>query len=238
MSTTRTQFDEELERLHAMLLAMGAMADQALFQAMRALEHHDVAIAEAVLANDDDIDQMDIQIEIECLRMIALQQPNSRDLRLIGAAIKVVTDLERIGDHAVDIAKVARKLGSPVGERYLRDLSQMGDAVRGMLRSVLESLVHHDLSLADSVIDADDEVDDLFHAIRSGLQDAMQENPEFVFEGSYLLFVSYYLERIADHAVNIAERVYYVEIGDLMPLERRHSKFSKGRECFSESDLN
>lgn len=229
VSITRTQFDEELGRLRLMLLTMGSKADRALFQAMRALELHDVSIAEAVLANDDEIDQLDLQVEIECLRMIALQQPNSRDLRLIGSAIKVVTDLERIGDHAVDIAKVARKLSSPAGEHYLQDLSKMADAVRSMLGSVLDSLVHHDLLLADSVIDADDEVDDLFHAIRARLQDSMQSTPEFVFEGSYLLFVSYYLERIADHIVNIAERVYYVEVGDLMPLERRHLKFSKSR---------
>jgi phosphate transport system protein len=226
MSLTRSQFEDELEKLRNLLLAMGSEADRAVADAIRALEARDTALAEEVILRDDRIDELDLEIEAECMRIIALQHPLARDLRLVGTALKIITDLERIGDHAVDIAKVARKLSGTSSERVLVDLPRMAAAVRNMLRMGLEAFVRHDLDLVAQVVAADDEVDDLFHSIRSDLHKAMQADSGLVVEGSYLLFVAHYLERMADHAVNIAERVYYVETAQLAQLARSHKTVS------------
>lgn len=224
MSLTRSQFEDELEKLRNMLLAMGSEADHAVAEAMRALEERDVNIAEEVIISDDRIDEMDLQIEAESMRLIALQHPIARDLRLVGTALKIITDLERIGDHAVDIAKVARKLSRNSGHHALADLPRMATAVRRMLKMALDAFVRHDLALVAEVIDADDEVDDLFHKIRDDLHKAMQDDTNVIVEASYLLFVAHYLERMADHAVNIAERVYFVETAQLSQLARSQKR--------------
>lgn len=222
MSVTRSQFEEELEKLRDMLLAMGSEADRAVADAMRALEERDLQIAESVLDLDDRIDEMDLHIEAECMRIIALQHPLARDLRLVGTALKIITDLERIGDHAVDIAKVARKFSRTTQEKALADLPRMAASVRRMLKTALDAFVRHDLGLVDQVIAGDDEVDELFHLVREDLHAAMQKDANVIVEASYLLFVAHYLERIADHAVNIAERVYFVETGQLSQLAKSH----------------
>lgn len=222
MSLTRSQFEDELEKLRNKILAMGSEADRAVADAMQALDERDIALAEVVIEADDRIDEMDLEIEGECMRLIALQHPLARDLRLVGTGLKIITDLERIGDHAVDIAKVARKLAGNTVHRSLADLPRMAMSVRQMLKTALDAFVRHDLSLVEGVVDADDEVDDLFHSIRGDLHNAMQKDPDVVVEASYLLFVAHYLERMADHAVNIAERVYYVETGHLSQLAKSH----------------
>lgn len=226
MSTTRTQFEVELNRIRDRLLEMGSDADHVVELAMRALTEQDVALAEEVIAYDDTVDSLDVEIESECMRLIALQQPMGRDLRLLGTALKVITDLERIADHAVDIAKVARKLARDTFYRPLADLPRMGSRVRQMLRDAMSAFVHHDLELVDRVVAADDEVDMLFHQIRDEIHAAMRRDPDVVVQASYLLFVAHYLERIADHTVNIAERVYYVETGYLTQLAKSHKAVS------------
>ena len=222
MSITRSQFEEELEKLRNMLLEMGSLADQAVADAMRALADRDVTVAEGVIERDDEIDEIDLRIENYCMRLLALQHPLARDLRLVGTALKIITDLERIGDHAVDIAKVARKLANMPSHGPLADLPRMAVAVRRMLRTGLDAFVRHDLVLVDETVASDDEVDDLFHLVRDDLHKIMQASPELVVEASYLLFVAHYLERMADHAVNIAERVYFVETGELANLAKSH----------------
>ena len=226
MAITRTQFAGELETLRDQLLEMGSDADNMVEMAIRALIEQNLEMAETVIARDDVMDRLDLEIEKECMRMIALQQPMARDLRLIGTALKVITDLERIGDHAVDIAKVARKLVRDTFYKPLVDLPRMADAVRQMLNDALSAFVNHDLDLVEKVIAADDEVDTLFHRLREELHIVMQRDPEMVIQGSYLLFVAHYLERIADHTVNIAERVHYVETGNLVQLAKSHKTAS------------
>ncbi|MGO8670546.1 MAG: phosphate signaling complex protein PhoU [Capsulimonadaceae bacterium] len=219
---TRTHYEEELDKLRHLLLKMGSHVDQMVAQAMEALTQQDIALAESVMRMDDIVDNLDVQIESQCMVLIALQQPMARDLRLIGTALKVITDLERIGDHAVDIAKVARKLARDSFYKPLVDLPRMNTLVRGMLHDALAAFVAHDLSLVDRVVRADDEVDDLFHQLRSELHATMERNSSLVVQASYLLFVAHYLERIADHIVNIAERVYYVETSSLVQLAKSH----------------
>ena len=222
MNITRSQFGEALESLRHRLLEMGNAVDEMMATAMRALTEQSSELAELVIAADDKVDSLDIQIEAECMRLLALQQPMARDLRLIGTALKVITDLERIGDHAVDIAKAARKLSREPLYAPLVDLPKMGNSVRQMLEDSLSAFVNHDLPLVDRVVSADDEVDMMFHHLRDQLHEVMKRDPELVVQASYLLFVAHYLERIADHTVNIAERVYYVETGNLTQLAKSH----------------
>lgn len=222
MSVTRLQFGDSLETLRHRLLEMGSDADNMLAQAMRSLMEQSIPLAENVISSDDVIDRLDLDIETDCMRLIALQQPMARDLRLIATALKIITDLERIGDHAVDIAKIARKLARVEFYQPLVDLPRMGTRVRQMLRDALQAFVNHDLLLVDQIIMADDEIDDLFHRLREELHAVMRRDPQTVVQASYLLFVAHYLERIADHTVNIAERVYYVETGNLAQLARSH----------------
>jgi phosphate transport system protein len=223
MSGTRVHFVEVLESLRQRLLHMGSVADSMVEQAVKALIEQNSQLAEDVIHRDDEVDQIDLEIEAECMRLIALQQPLARDLRLVGSSMKVITDLERIGDHAVDIAKIARKMARDTFFKPLVDMPHMADRVRYMLHNALMALVNHDLTLVNQVVEADDEVDDLFHKIREELHAAMGRDSSLVVQASYLLFVAHYLERIADHAVNIAERVYYVETGNLATLAKsRH----------------
>lgn len=220
MQLTRIQFEEELQALRDRVLQLANEADRAVAESVEALVSCDKQLAEQVIERDDVIDQLDLDIEKECMRLIALQAPIATDLRLIGTALKVITDLERIGDHAVDIAKVARKLANSGFNRQMADFPKMASRFRGMLRTALEAFVRHDLSLVSEVVTADDEIDDMFHEIRTDLHEAMRTDPSIVVDASYLLFVAHYIERMADHAVNIAERVYYVETGELEQLAK------------------
>jgi phosphate transport system protein len=222
MSFTRTQFEDRLQGLRHRLLEMGSAADNMVGLAIRALTEQSVELAEQVIASDDVIDRLDLEIEAECMRLIALQAPVASDLHLLGTELKAITDIERIGDHAVDIAKVARKLARDTFYKPMVDLPKMANSVRQMLRDALRAFVDHDLALVQQVVDADDEVDTTFHRVRDELHNTMRTNPELVVQASYLLFVAHYLERIADHTVNIAERVYYAETGTFAQLASSH----------------
>lgn len=223
---SRTQFESELDGLRNSLLEMGAIVDRMVATAIESLSESDIVKAERVIEDDDAVDELDLHIEILCMRLLALQQPMARDLRLIGTVFKVITDLERIGDHAVDIAKVARKLVRAGFSRPLVDIPRISTVARDMLRHALQAFVQHDLGLVEQVVAADDEVDELFHRFRTEIHEAMGAEPAIVVEGSYLLFACHYLERIADHAVNIAERVHYVETGELVQLAKSHKTHS------------
>ncbi len=225
MLNTRQSFRDELTALEQELLQMGSLTGVMLAQAVEAMQNSDVALAEDVLVQDDAVDEMDRKIEAQCIRLLALQQPMARDLRQVESALKVITDLERIGDHAVDIAKIARKLTQ---EFYLKqpllDIGPLSQLALTMVRQSLESLVRHDLALAVKVCDDDDAVDNLFKSLRQELLELTQRQPLHVFPASYLLLAVVYLERIADHATNIAERVYYIETGERKPLGRRRAR--------------
>ena len=225
MLNVRQSFHEELATLEQELLQMGTLTGDMLGQAVEAIHQNDVSLAEEVLAKDDAVDEMDRKIEAQCIRLLALQQPMARDLRQVESALKVTTDLERIGDHAVDIAKIARKLTQ---EFYLKaplvDIGPLANMAHTMVLQSLQSLVRHDLALAIQVCDDDDQVDAAFKRLREELLTLTQEEPSRIFSASYLLLVVVYLERIADHATNIAERVFYTETGDRKPLGRREAR--------------
>jgi len=225
MLNIRQSFREELGALEQELLHMGTLVATMLRQAVDALQQNDVALAEGVLVQDDAVDEMDRKIEAQCIRLLALQQPMARDLRQIESALKVVTDLERIGDHAVDIAKIARKMAQ---EFYLKqpllDVGPLSKMALTMVHQSLEALVRYDQELAVKVCDDDDAVDEAFKVLREELLNLTQREPVHIFPASYLLLVVVYLERIADHATNIAERVSYIETGDRKPMGRRSAR--------------
>jgi phosphate transport system protein len=160
---------------------------------------------------------MDADIEAQCLRLLALQQPLASDLRFIGSALKVITDIERIADHAVDIAKVARRMGDEgLFYKPLVDIPRLGKMTTAMLHDALEAFVHQDMDRVNTVIAGDDSVDDLYRQMRADLSRILQEDPSNVLTASHLLFVAHYLERICDHCTNIAERVAYMETGRVL----------------------
>jgi phosphate transport system protein len=222
MIRTRQAFDEQLRQLEQKLLQLGACVESMLEKAMRALIQQDLNLAREVVADDDIADDLDLEIEQFCMRLLALQQPMSRDLRLIGTVMKVISDIERIGDYAVDIAKCAIRLSDTAYFKPLVDIPLMGERVRQLLRLALTALVRHDLELVRQVIALDDEVDELWAALREELETLMEQRPEVVRQAVSLLLVARYLERIADHTVNIAERVAYMETGKLETLAASH----------------
>ncbi len=225
MLGTRQTFHEELAALEQQLLHMGQLTGDMLMDAVASLQHGDVLLAETVIGKDDVVDAIDIDIETRCMRLLALQQPMARDLRQIGTALKVITDLERIGDHAVDIAKISRKLSMQLFIRKpLVDVGPLAEMARAMLRQSMEALVRHDDQLAAQICADDDGVDDAYKALREDLFTLTQRDPSLTAAASYMLLAVVYLERIADHATNIAERVHYVETGHLESLARDHRK--------------
>ena len=218
MSSTRQHFDEEIEELRRKLLRMGTATEEMVRDAVVALVRQDLALAESIIPRDDVIDQMDQDIETHCLLLLARQQPMASDLRVIGTALKVITDIERIGDHAVDISKIAGRMGKEMLYKPLVDIPRLGEMSRAMLHDALEAFVHRDMARVEKVIADDDAVDELYRQMRQDLRVAMQQDPGSIVQASYLLFVAHYLERICDHCTNIVERVAFMETGRMKEL--------------------
>lgn len=216
----RHSFEHQLAELQDDILRMGSYVVEMLSVAVQALVRQETELAEHVVAMDDTADYMELQIEHTCMRLLALQQPMSRDLRIIGTALKVITDLERIGDFAVDIAKTARRLSHEPYFKPLSDLPRMASAVEWMVRECIHAYVEHDLDLVQQVVARDDEVDDCYDRLFTELLRRMEKDSTIVKQAAWLLHVARFLERIGDHAVNVAERVHYVETGELKPLGR------------------
>jgi phosphate transport system protein len=217
---TRRHFDDELDALQESVLRMGAAVEEMVRDAIAALVTQDLAMAGRIIARDDEIDGMDQDIEARCMRLLALQQPMASDLRTIETILKIITDVERIGDHAVDIARVARRLGAETLYKPLVDIPHLAEMARAMLHDALEAFVHHDLDRVGKVIGDDDAVDALYAGMTRDLQARMMQDPSCVLQASYLLFVAHYLERICDHCTNIVERVAFMKTGQMKPLGR------------------
>jgi phosphate transport system protein len=222
METMRKAFDEQLDHLQSDVVNMGSFVIEMLDKAMDALVRQDAELAEEVVRMDDTADAMDLSIETTSIRLLALQQPMSRDLRTIATALKVITDLERIGDYATDIALVARRLS---GEPYLKplnDIPRLARMASAMTRNAVQSFVEHDVDIARQVCEDDDAVDDLYDKIFEDIVVSIEENPKFARQGGNLILIARRLERVADHATNVAERVHYMETGKLEQLARSH----------------
>jgi phosphate transport system protein len=225
----RHSFEHQLAELQDDILRMGSYVVEMLSVSMQALVRQETELAEHVIEMDDTADYMELQIEHTCMRLLALQQPMSRDLRIIGTALKVITDLERIGDFAVDIAKTARRLATEPYFKPLVDLPRMSVAVEWMVRECIHAYVEHDLDLVQQVVAKDDEVDEYYDRLFTELLKRMESDPTVIKQAAWLLHVARFLERIADHAVNVAERVHYVETGQLKPLAKKPGPDANGR---------
>ena len=223
MVAVRQTYHEELAFLEQQLLHMGNLTGAMVGAAIESLQTGDISLAEDIIARDDIIDALDVEIESECMRLLALQQPMARDLRQIGTTLKVITDLERVGDHAVDIAKISRKLSQQLFvSQPLIDVGALSEMARRLLQQSLQALIRHDIALAIQICADDDIVDDEFKRLREQLIRLSEHDPRLIEQATYMLLAVAYLERIADHATNIAERVHYVETGEREPLARQH----------------
>jgi phosphate transport system protein len=215
-------FRRELEKIKKKLLTLGSMVEERVQLVLKAIEESDADLANQVLRTDYEIDEMEVDIEEECLKALALYQPVAIDLRFIIAVIKINNDLERIGDQAVNIAErlITITKSERLPEVYF-DYSTMGLKAQEMLRLSLESLINMDLDEAYKVVTKDDEVDRIKHEAYDRIKSAMAENPDKIGYLINLLLISRHLERLADHTTNIAEEVIYLIEGEII----RHAQY-------------
>jgi phosphate transport system protein len=203
-------FQEELELLKTRLLEMGGLAEDRVRMAVRALVTRDMAALEAVLVGDEVINSLHIEIDDRCLKLLALHQPMAVDLRAIVSAVKINTDLERVGDLAINIAEAALRYLQHPPVKELIDIPRMAALAEGMLRDALDAFVSRDQTLARQVLDRDDELDSLKTQVFRSLLDHMTTDPDTIQPALDLVLISRHLERIGDHATNVAEDVIFM----------------------------
>jgi phosphate transport system protein len=209
-------FQKEIERIKKKILHLTAMVEENLSGAVRSFTDRDVQLAEDVIEGDEEIDRMEVEVEEDCLKILALHQPVAIDLRFIVAVLKINSDLERIGDLAVNIAQRARTLAQTAVKEVPFDLSSMLNVTLGMVKRSADALVDMDTSLAYNVGKSDDQVDEYHRSAFSSIQREIRKNPEATEYFISLLTISRNLERIADHATNIAEDVIYMVDGEIV----------------------
>lgn len=203
-------FQEELEALQARLLEMGGLAEERVRAAVHGLVSRDAAAIDEVLHGDEPVNALHIEIDERCFKLLALHQPMAADLRAIVAAVKINTDLERVGDLAVNIAEAAKRYVAHPPVKQLIDIPRMGEIAQAMLRDALDSFVRRDLALARHVLTEDDRLDGLKTQIFRELLTYMLQDPATVEPSLDLILISRHLERIGDHATNIAEDVIFM----------------------------
>ena len=205
----RTRFDMELDTLNSDMIAMGALCENAISEAMKSLFSADKTAAQRTIQEDREIDRKEKDIEALCLRLLLQQQPVARDLRVISSALKMITDMERIGDQAADIAELIRHMHLTPVSRQNKHLSKMADAAKKMVTESIDAFVKKDAALATKVLADDDLVDSLFLKLRHDIIEMIAADPGCGEEAVDVLMIAKYLERIGDHATNIAEWVLF-----------------------------
>ncbi len=217
--TTRSAFDQELQELRDNVLRMGSMVDAAIGRSIQALKERDQSLAQQIIAEDEDINELRFKVEGDCVRLIARQQPAARDLRFIVAAMNIVLDLERMGDHAAGIATIVVRMGDEPLVKPLIDLPRMAQIAREMLRASLDAFMSEkDEQETMAITLRDEEVDQLYNQIFRELITFMIEDPRTVTRAMYLLFCAHNLERVADRVTNICERVAFVATGRMQEI--------------------
>lgn len=205
----RTKFDEQLHMLNQEMMHMGSMIEEKIQKAIEALIGQDSALAKEIMDGDSEVDREQKKIENICFNLLMQQQPVARDLRVISAAMKMVTDMERIGDHAADISEMTVMMSDTPYVADLEDIKKMASETVLMLIRSIEAYVGKDMLKAQSVIDHDDIVDDLFHKNKQDLIELIQKNPAVSEQAADMLMVAKYFERIGDHATNLAENIIF-----------------------------
>lgn len=211
----RVTYKHELDMLNQDLKEMGRMVENAIGQTFVAFEDQNFVLAEDIIKGDRTVNDMERAIESRCLSLILRQQPVAGDLRQVSTALKVVTDLERIGDHASDIAELVLRLKSDRAYHIVKHLPAMAAAAGAMVHDAIEAFINHDLEAAAAVIRRDDQVDSLFNQVKSDVIHLMKVSPDQADQGIDLLMVAKYLERIGDHAVNVCEWTQFCVTGAL-----------------------
>jgi phosphate transport system protein len=210
MDRSIRHFEEELGTLQTRLLEMGGLAEERVRAAVHGLVARDLEVTDRVLRGDEPINQLHVEIDERCFRLLALYQPMARDLRSIVAAVKINSDLERVGDLAVNIAEAARRYTMHPPVKQLIDIPRMGEIAQEMLHDALDSYVKRDTTLARSVLKCDDELDALKTQVFRELLTYMLQDPTTIEPSLDLILVSRHLERIGDHATNVAEDVIFM----------------------------
>ena len=210
----RTEYTERLKNLKIKLLKMGSMVQQIVEESLQALMQQDMEKADTIHVMDDQIDALELEIEVECMNLIALQQPMAKDLRIIGTILKAITDLERMGDHAVNIARQTKLIGQEPFIKPLVDIPRMARLSEEMVAKCLDAFMKEDVDLAREVAHDDEAVDEIYEMIDTELMEMMIDDRGVMNQAIHLLFIGRYLERIADHATNIGERVIYMVTGE------------------------
>jgi phosphate transport system protein len=203
-------FQEELDALKERLLAMGGLAEERVRESVRGLVDRDHALLDGVLAGDEPINDLHMEVDDRCFKLLALHQPMAADLRVIVAAVKINTDLERVGDLAVNIGEAGKRYLQHPPVKPLIDIPRMGDLAQSMLRDALDAFVRRDVALAEAVLAADDTLDSLKTQIFRELLIHMLQDPATIEPALDLILISRHLERIGDHATNVAEDVIFI----------------------------
>ena len=211
----RSDFDRHLRLLEDDILMLGSMVEKAIASSLDALQRRDFDAAQEVIDGDDHIDNKRFEVEDKCINLIATQQPLATDLRVIISLLHITQELERMGDYAEGVAKIGIRMGDEPPLKPLIDIPRMADKSASMLRRSLDALVNRDVVAAQVVLNDDDEVDALYEQVYRELLTYMIEDPHTIRRATYLIWVAHDLERIADRATNIAERVIFLVTGRL-----------------------
>ena len=215
MTTSRTILDQELSQLKENIIRLGSAAGESIDQAMAALQSRDVALAQQVILHDEAINQMRFEIEEQALLILATQAPAASDLRAVIAAIHLAVELERIGDHAAGIARLAERMEDEEEIDTLHKLPQMAKRAREMVQQGMNAFIQHDAELAINMIKRDDKIDRQYGKLFRGVLEEMKDDT-YIRRATFLLWVGHNLERIGDRATNIAERVIFMCTGEFV----------------------
>ncbi|MGM9572467.1 MAG: phosphate signaling complex protein PhoU [bacterium] len=214
----RPGLEQAVEDLQEDMIHIGTLVENAIKNSVDSLVNRDLEMARKIIENDDEIDELERVIEVKCMTLIARQQPLAKDLRTIATALKMITDLERMADHACDIAKITLRLEGQPFIKPLVDIPEMARLTKQMVSDALDAYVREDIKLAEKVGQDDNNVDSLYKQIFDDLVKLMANDESKVNQSTYLLLIANYLERIGDHATNIAERVIYLVTGEMEDL--------------------
>ncbi len=215
----RKEYVEDLEKLKEEVLRMGELAKESAKNAIKALVRRDTELASKILKENAVIDELEFDIENRCMKLLALQQPMAVDLRTIGTCMKIITDFDRISDLAGDVAEIVIRIADEPLAKPLIDIPRMSEISQGMISDCLKAFSSGDIKILENFSERDDVIDALFDQIRRELMMIMIEKPRGIANASHLLFVALHLERIGDHACNIASRIIYMVTGEKRKLE-------------------
>jgi len=220
MGILREHFAQEIKELQDDLVNMTHAAEKMLQMAIESLKEGNVEKAREVIALDDVVDDYNFKIEARCLRLIALQQPVAKDLRIIAAILKIITDVERVGDYSIDIAKFSIRLAEKPLFKPLVDIPKMAEVVIQMMEATIDAFLKRDLGIVQRVVESDAQVDALYRSIHEEVVLHIERDPSVTRQAIWVLMIARYLERIGDHITNVTERIYYMETGQILELHQ------------------